>query len=172
MDRSNHYETAFEAYLLQVSEFSSADYVSVKPLADATLAWQCMPLVVPQLKTITAAGAGCKAALAVERYLSERGLLPELVLEVGAPAQGGACVARHGDQGYRRSAACLAGAHRHRHGRLADIGAAAGRQHALGFGYVEIEIRDMFDVLEGQTFGLNLCGFHQTYAGEIGRAHV
>ena len=28
------------------------------------------------------------------------------------------------------------------------------------------EIRDMFAVLEGQTFGLNLDGYHQTYAGD------
>jgi hypothetical protein len=36
---------AFEAYLLQVAEFSSADYVAVKPMADATLAWRDAPMM-------------------------------------------------------------------------------------------------------------------------------
>lgn len=36
---------AFEAYLLQVTEFSSADYVPVRPLADATLAWRDAPMM-------------------------------------------------------------------------------------------------------------------------------
>ena len=36
---------AFEAYLLQVTEFSSADYVPVRPLADATMAWRDVPMM-------------------------------------------------------------------------------------------------------------------------------
>ncbi len=36
---------AFEAYLLQVAEFSSADYVSVKPLATGETAWRDTPMM-------------------------------------------------------------------------------------------------------------------------------
>lgn len=36
---------AFEAYLMQVAEFSNADYVAVKPMADATLAWRDAPMM-------------------------------------------------------------------------------------------------------------------------------
>lgn len=36
---------AFEAYLLQVAEFTSADYVPIKPLADATMAWRDVPMM-------------------------------------------------------------------------------------------------------------------------------
>lgn len=36
---------AFEAYLLQVAEFSNADYVSVKPMAGADTAWRDSPMM-------------------------------------------------------------------------------------------------------------------------------
>ena len=36
---------AFEAYLLQISEFSNADYVPIKPVADAALAWRDTPMM-------------------------------------------------------------------------------------------------------------------------------
>lgn len=36
---------AFEAMLLQITEFTSADYVPVKPMAGADLAWRDMPMM-------------------------------------------------------------------------------------------------------------------------------
>lgn len=36
---------AFEAYLLQVAEFSNADYVPVKPMAEANTAWRDSPMM-------------------------------------------------------------------------------------------------------------------------------
>ncbi len=36
---------AFEAYLLQVAEFSSADYVAIKPMIDAATAWRDTPMM-------------------------------------------------------------------------------------------------------------------------------
>ena len=36
---------AFEAYLLQVAEFSNADYVPIKPMGDGALAWNDTPMM-------------------------------------------------------------------------------------------------------------------------------